>query len=136
MEEKQPMNINNIWLDNHHGLHRQYSGNLSIADILKVTLELHDSPQFKSLQYVIEDYTNTTSTPFGANDIELFSNVVRLRSRTKEDLKVAIISRDSPESIATANNFREQMQQCHYQCEVFLSLAEAIAWAADSLIDE
>ena len=124
------MNIKNTWQDDNRGLHREFSGDLSISNIFEATLELQASPLFESLHYLIEDYSNATNPPFGPEDVEDISNFVRIRSRTKSDLKVAIVSRDSPEFIAVANGFREQMKQCHYQCEVFQSLAKAQAWAA------
>jgi len=126
------LNINSDWLDDNRGLIRNYSGELCISDILEATLELHDSPLFPALQYIIEDHTNTTNRPFSRDDVHVFSNFVRMRANTKDDLKVAIISRDSPDSINTANGFSEQMKLCHYQCQVFLSLSSAQTWARKS----
>ncbi len=51
-----------------------------------------------------------------------------MAANTKDDLKVAIVSRNSPESIVAANRFCRQMKQCHDQCQVFYSLTDAQAW--------
>ncbi|EAU54483.1 hypothetical protein [Mariprofundus ferrooxydans] len=124
------MHIENCWQDDGCGLHRKYSGNLSLCDVLEATLELQDNPRFNSLRYLIEDYTHATNTPFDICDVKDFTGIIRLRSNTKNNLNVAIISRNSPEAVATASAFCEYMLQCHYRCRVFLSPDDALAWAA------
>lgn len=126
------MRIKETWQDDNCGLHRKYIGNLSMYEVLEATIELQEHPLFESLQYIIEDYTDATNAPFESKDTRLFSDIVRLRSNTKSGLKIAIISRNAPESTATANAFCEYMKQCHYQCQVFYSLADARAWSTAS----
>ena len=126
------MNIENLWQDDGSGLHRRYIGNLSMYDVLEATIELQEHRLFDSLHYIIEDYTNATNAPFESKSVKDFSSVVHLRSRARSTLKVAIVSRNSPESTATAHTFCEYMKQSHYKCQVFHSLSEAQAWAAGS----
>ncbi len=126
------MNIINSWQNTNSDLHRKYIGNISMHHVLEATLELHEHPQFASLRYIIEDYTEATNTPFKHKDLKDFSNVVNLRSRTKRNLKIAIVSRNTAESSITAIDFCEFMRQCHYQCEVFYTFPDAQAWATAS----
>ncbi|PIP02411.1 MAG: hypothetical protein COW18_11975 [Zetaproteobacteria bacterium CG12_big_fil_rev_8_21_14_0_65_54_13] len=123
------MSIETIWQNDGCGLHRQYIGELSMCDVLEATLALQDHPRFNDLRYIIEDYTGATNTPFEPGEVRDFTGIIRLRSNTKSPLNVAIISRNSPTSVATANAFCEYMLQCHYRCRVFLSPADALAWA-------
>jgi len=120
--------IKSTWQDDGKGLHRKYIGELSMCDVLEATIELQEHPQFNSLQHIIEDYTDATNAPFQPTDIKDFSSVVSLRANTKRALKIAIISRDSPESTATANSFCDYMKQCHYECKVFYSVVTALLW--------
>ena len=124
------MAIISTWLENDLGLYRQFNGDISVVDIVKGSLDLQQNPKFKSIRYVIDDYLNVTSIVFKAEQTQSIANVVRMRANTKEYLKIAIISRDSEESKAVANEFCEQMKECHYQCQVFYSLDDAKAWVA------
>ncbi|ATX79311.1 hypothetical protein Ga0123461_0891 [Mariprofundus aestuarium] len=126
------MHIENIWQDDGSGLHRRYIGNLSMYDVLEATIELQEHRRFDSLHYIIEDYTSATNAPFESRSMKDFGSVVELRSRARSALKVAIVSRNSPESTAAAHTFCEQMNKSHYKCQVFHSFAEAQTWAAGS----
>jgi len=127
------MNIVNVWQDNARGLHRKYLGEISIHHVLEATLALHEHPDFESLRYIIEDYSEATNSPFKLEEMQDFSNFVSLRSRTKNTLKIALVCRSSPEATTSAIGFCELMNQSHYQCRVFYSLADARVWGARNI---
>jgi hypothetical protein len=126
------LHIKTTWLEDNQGLHREYIGNISITDIVEATLILHENPLFNSLHYIIEDYTNATNPTFDAPKLKPFSDFVSMRSNTKENLMVAIVSHNTPESLAAAHAFCEQMLGSHYNCRVFHSLETASDWARAS----
>lgn len=119
------------WQPDGIGLHRQYIGAIAMSDVIKATMALHDHPRFDNLAYLIEDYRAATNAPFDARDLKQFTTFVQLRARTKPQLKVAIVSRSSAESTATANAFCSYMKRSHYRCRVFHDLADARAWAEE-----
>ncbi len=125
------MAINSTWLDHNLGLHRQFSGDISVVDVVKDTLALQQHPNFKGMRYIIDDFINVTNIAFSSDHTLSIANVIRMRANTKEYLKVAIISRDTAESKAAAEGFCEQIKSCHYQCRVFQSLDDAKAWVAE-----
>lgn len=125
------MTCQNIWLEQNTGLHKKFSGDISIVDVLKENNELFSSPHFDGLNYVIYDFTDTTNETFRSEQTEAIAKVAQLRANTKEHLKVALISRNNPESTLAANQFCEKMKVCHYLCHVFHSLAEARVWISN-----
>ena len=126
------MAISNSWLDNDLGLYRKFSEEISVVDLANDILELQQDVKFRALRYIIDDFTDVTKVEFGTQHTQPVVDFIRMRANTKAYLKIAIISRDTAESTATAKGFCEQLRDCHYQCQVFHTPADAKAWAVTS----
>lgn len=124
------MKIEWEWLDQKLGLHRISSGEMSIYNIVENNIVLEATDEYEELLYLIDDYSRVTNRTLDDEELASVSELTSLRARSKDQLRIAIVSRKTEESIAAANHFCDLMKQCHYECAAFQSYEEALAWAA------
>ena len=112
------------------GLYRKFTGKTSGDEILESNYELHADPRFKTIKYVINDFTKTTVYPVSLDHTRTYALTDDMISVTKGDLKIALVVTE-PEDIALAFHYREQMKNVHFECEIFQTVEGARKWASN-----
>ena len=78
------------WQEN--GLIRKFSGQISGPEILKSNFELHESPQFRSIKYIINDFTEVTEYDVEKDHTRIYASTDDIISDTKGHFKIAIVA--------------------------------------------
>lgn len=116
----------NTW--NENGLFRKFTGEISPEEILKSNFDIHVHPKFESINYIINDFTGVTDLVINAEHTKIYASTDDIISDTKGHLKIAIIAKLDAH-IALANNYKEEMKNKFFKCEIFQTLKEAQVWA-------
>ena len=113
------MSYTNIWEP--EGLYRKFEGEISGDEILESNYELHEDPNFQTIKYIINDFTEETAhTRAYATSDDIISN-------TKGKLKIALVV-IQPSFLVLANSYREEMRGKLFECEIFKSIEDARKW--------
>lgn len=120
------MSHTNTW--NENGLFRKFTGEISPEEILKSNFDMHVDPRFENIKYVINDFTDVTDLVINTNHTKIYASTDDIISDTKGNLKIAIVAVQDTH-IALANNYREEMKNKFFKCEIFQTLKEAQKWA-------
>ncbi len=126
------MACHDTWLENNTGLIKTFSDEVPITEVLMENNALFFHRDFNTLNYIIYDFSHMTNGTFDTKHTGAIAKVAQVRANTKEYLKVALIARDSTESMMAANAFCKQMIGCHYQCAVFKTVDDANTWVTNS----
>jgi len=116
----------NTW--NEHGLFRKFSEEISPEEILQSNFDIHACPEFETIKYIINDFTEVTDLVINTNHTKIYASTDDIISDTKGNLKIAIVAKLDAH-IALANNYREEMKNKFFKCEIFQTLKEAQIWA-------
>jgi len=111
------------------GLHRKFTGTISGDEILASNFELQIDPNFKTIDYIINDFTAVTGHSIKTAHTNTYASTDEIASNNKGNLKVAIVVTDGP-LVALANNYREQMIDNKFECSVFETIDEARKWVS------
>lgn len=114
------------WQQN--GLLRDFSGQISPEEILKSNFDLHVDPRFEEIKYVINDFTKVTDLSVNKDHTKIYASTDDVISDSKGKLKIAIIAVEDGH-IALAKNYRAEMKNKNFVCEIFNNAEEAQAWA-------
>ena len=126
------MGSENIWSEDHKGLYKKMSGEISVIDVLSENNAMFQNRQFDQLNYVIYDFREVTlNRAFNPDELGSIAKVVRVRSNTKDDMKLAIISRNNFDSIKAAQSFCQFISNTSIECQAFVDAEEARAWATN-----
>ena len=111
------------------GLLRMYAGDgvLKGDDIFDSTLMLQSDKRFADIEYVINDFSNVVNYDVSQEDSQLFAMVDAISSRTKPNLKIAIVVPDE-RAEALAHGYCELMKSSIYFCRVFFEMDGARSW--------
>jgi hypothetical protein len=115
----------NIWEPN--GLYRKFIGEVSGDEILDSNLTLHVHPEFKQINYVINDFTEITGLLIDNGHTKTYARVDGIISCIKDKLKIAIVTQ--ADHIALANDYCEHMKDRVFECGIFQILEDARNWA-------
>jgi len=119
------MAYTNIWKTN--GLHRKFTGAITGDEFLESNFELHANPKYHKIDYVIDDFTDITSCTIDRRHLEVIAKTNDIIAMTKGTLKIALAV-VGDEAISLAHAYKDITENSRFQCEVFLSLNEALDW--------
>jgi len=91
------------------GLLRKFTGNIQPEEILSSNFDIHVHPEFESIKYIINDFTEVTGMSVNKSHTKIYASSDDMASNTKGKLKIAIIAIQDAH-IALANNYREEMK--------------------------
>jgi len=111
------------------GLYRKFTGAISGEEILESNFELQIDPNFKKIDYIINDFTAVTGHSIKTAHTNAYASTDEIASNNKGDLKVAIVVTQGP-LIALANNYREHMIDNKFECDVFETVEDARKWVS------
>ena len=110
-----------------NGLYRNFTGVISGEEILESNFELQREPNFKCIDYIINDFRDVTGFEIKEAHTKAYAETDEIASYTKGNLKVAIVVTQEP-LIALANNYREEMISKKFECDIFKTLSDARKW--------
>ena len=111
-----------------NGLIRKFSGNISAHEILKSNFDLQASPDFEVIKYIINDFTEVTDYAVDTDHTKIYASTDDIISDSKGKFKIAIVATE-PGHIALAENYREEMKNMYFKCEIFPDTEQALIWA-------
>ena len=111
------------------GLYRKFTGEISGEEILEANFELHIDPNFQTINYIINDFTEVTGHSIETTHTEVYASTDEIISNTKGKLKIALVVTQDP-LIALANSYREEMIGNRFECNIFQTIDDACKWAS------
>ena len=115
----------NTWEPN--GLYRLFTGEVSGEEIFMSNIEHHSDNRFKDINYVINNFLEVTGHSIEMGHTEIFASTDEIISRTKHQLKIALVVPEGP-MLDLAKNYCELMRQQVFDCDIFHSLESARHW--------
>ena len=115
----------NTW--NENGVFRKFTGKISPEEILKSNFDMHEDPRFENIKYIINDFTGVTEHEVNKDHTKIYATTDDIISDTKGNLKIAIVAIQDAH-IALANNYREEMKNKFFKCEIFQTVEDAQKW--------
>ena len=111
------------------GLYRKFTGEISGEEILESNFELHIDPNFQTINYIINDFTEVTGHSIETAHTKVYASTDEIISNTKGKLKIALVVTQDP-LIALANSYREEMIGNRFECNIFQTIDDARKWAS------
>ena len=112
---------------NSRRLIREFSGEISPQEILKSNFELQNHPLFEDIDYIVNDFTQVTALVINEDHAKIYASTDDIISDTKGPLKIAIVAIEDAH-ITLAESYKKDMQNKHFQCEIFPTTEDAIKW--------
>lgn len=109
------------------GLYRQFTGNIGGDEILESNFELHTSPNFETIKYIINDFRGITGHSINSTHTKIYALTDNIISNTKGELSIALIVTQAP-LLVLAELYREQMTGKLFTCEIFQNVEDARKW--------
>ena len=119
------MPYTNMWES--EGLYRKFEGEINGDEILESNYGLHVDPNFQTIKYIINDFTEVTGHLIEAAHIRAYATSDDIISNTKGKLKIALVVIQPP-LLVLANSYREEMRGKLFECEIFQSIEDARKW--------
>lgn len=113
------------WENN--GLLRTFTDEISPEEILKSNFEIQADRKFHTIKYIINDFTKVTKLKIDSDHAKLYASTDDIISNSKGQLKIAIIA-EQDEHIALANDYRNNMINRYFECEIFNTMSDANEW--------
>lgn len=124
------MGCENTWTDDNKGLYKKMTGEVSVVEILNENNAMFWDKKFENLNYVIYDFRNITKQgSFKPEEIHSVAKVTRIRANSRVPAKLALISRNNPDSVKAAEFFCHIMSSSNVLCKTFICPNEANSWA-------
>ncbi|RDH86054.1 MAG: hypothetical protein DIZ80_00865 [endosymbiont of Galathealinum brachiosum] len=109
------------------GLYREFTGEINGDEILEANFELHSSPEFNDIKYIINDFLGVTGYSIETAHTKAYAVTDEMISFSKGKLKIALVVNQEP-LIALANGYRDQMLGKLFECEIFPAIEDARKW--------
>ena len=109
------------------GLHRKFTGTISGDEILESNFGLHSDPDFQTINYIINDFTEVTGHSIEVIHTKVYASTDEIVSNTKGNLKIALIVTQGP-LIALAESYSEEMKGNRFECAIFQTIDDARKW--------
>ena len=113
---------------NQKGVIRTFTDNLYADEILKSNFDLLENPQFKNSHYIINDFTHLIECDIRPEHTKIFASTDDIISHSTGRFKIAIVA-NNENHILLANNYKDEMKNTVFTCEIFQSIDEALIWA-------
>lgn len=111
------------------GLYRKFTGTITGEEILKSNFELHMDLKFQTINYIINDFSEVIDHSIETIHTKVYASTDEVSSNTKGKLKIAlVVTQDS--LIALANNYRKEMINNRFECNIFQTIDDARKWAS------
>lgn len=110
-------------------LYREFSGEIASDEILESNFKLQAHPNFESIKYIINDFTEVTAHNIELVHANVYAKTDEIISNTKGKLKIALIVPINSTIMEAAIGYRTLMINSLFSCEIFNTLEEAKAWA-------
>ncbi len=111
------------------GLYRKFTGITTGDEILESNFEAHLSPDFQTINYVINDFTDVTGHSIDTTHTKIYASTDEIVSNTKGKLKIALVVTQKP-LIALAEHYRDEMAGNKFECRIFQTLDQARKWVS------
>ena len=111
------------------GLYRKFTGNVDGEEILISNFEVQAHPNFGQIKYIINDFTEMTGSSISTDHSRIYARTDDVISNSKGRLKIAIVA-TLDEHLALANNYREEMKNNKFECEIFSTVENAREWTS------
>lgn len=115
----------------HDSLYRKFSGELTNEEILQSNLELQSHPNFKTIKYIINDFSDITSHSIEIDHTSEYAKSDNIVSTSKGKLKIALVIPTGSAILEASVNYRSQLNNSSVTCEIFSSLKAALKWATE-----
>ena len=115
-----------------NGVSRNFSDALTPGEILKSNFTIYESPQFKNIKYIINDFRDVVSFSIESDDTKIYAETDDIISRTKGKLLIAIVATHH-EHVALAKNYQKELTTQLFKCEIFKTLEDAQKWVTSAL---
>lgn len=119
------MSHTNTWEPD--GIYRKFTDTVSGDEILESNFELQSSPNFLSIHYIINDFTEVTGHSIEVVHTKAYASTDEVISASKLNLKIALIVTQGP-LIELAYGYREQMKSNRFECEILETIEAARDW--------
>ena len=115
------------------GLYRKFTGEITGHEILESNFGLQIQPEFQSIKYIINDFTEVTGHSIDNSHTELYAQTDEKAASNKgnSELKIALLV-TQPSLIALAENYRNEMKGNMFECEIFQTIEAAREWVSKS----
>ena len=110
-----------------NGLLRKFSGTIKPDEILESNFEIHSQPKFKKITYIINDFTEVNRGLINTSHTKIYASTDDIISSTKGNLNIAIVINQESQS-KLANNYRKEMKNEFFKCEIFQTIDDARTW--------
>lgn len=112
---------------NSNNLFRKFTGDVSGEEILKSNFELQLHPQFATIKYLVNDFTEVENLLIEIEHTKIYASTDDIISDTKGHFKIAIVVSQDPH-IELAKSYRDSMKNNLFECEIFATVEEARDW--------
>ena len=115
------------------GLYRKFTGEITGNEILESNFGLQIQPEFQSIKYIINDFTEVTGHSIDNSHTEIYAQTDEKAASKKAncELKIALLV-TQPSLIALAESYRNEMKDNMFECEIFQTVEAARNWATMS----
>lgn len=117
-----------IW--EREGLCRVFTGKISCSEILDSNIELHASPRFDDIKYLINDFTGSTEFEASSRDIKECIAIDNAASKSKQQLRVAMVAKIEP-ILTCAHLYALKMENSSFECRIFDNIDDARCWLSE-----
>ncbi|MCK4839447.1 MAG: hypothetical protein KAS94_11645 [Desulfobulbaceae bacterium] len=122
------MSHTNTWETN--GLYRKFTGVITAGEILESNFKIHVHPDFQKIKYIINDFTEISEHSLEKLHMKAYALTDDVISETKGHLKIAIVVNQDA-LIDLAKNYRQQMKDKMFECEIFQTVDDARSWGSN-----
>lgn len=112
---------------NSNNLVRKFTTDVSGEEILKSNFDLQLHPQFATIKYLINDFTEVKNLLVETEHTKIYALTDDIISNTKSHFKIAIVVNQDPH-IELAKNYRDSMKNNLFACKIFETIEEAHDW--------
>lgn len=111
------------------GLYRKFFDEISGEEILTSNFEIQSEPEFSEIKYIINDFSDVSGVTVQKEHTGIYARTDDIISDSKGRLDIAIVA-NNEEILSLAENYRQEMKNRSFTCEIFKSLPEAREWVA------
>ena len=120
------MSYINIWEEG--GVYRKYTNFITGGEILQSIQDVHGSPDFDSISYVINDLLDITEYDISNNDIKTIVAIDKASALSNPNIKIAVVAA-MPSIQNLTSLYSELINNTPFSCNVFSTIDEAREWA-------
>lgn len=105
---------------------KRHFGAVTGSELMDAVIEVHSSPDFDRLRYVINDFLDCTSLSCSDEELEEIAAIDKAASLSNSKIRIAVVA-SNPEIWTMARNYADSPLNV-YPTSSFRTIAEARAW--------